>query len=71
MTQVCTGSDGARFFFGDRPSSLDALLFAHLLYLQTAPVAAPELRSKVRAHVCRPLLAMHEITMHVGAASAS
>ena len=43
------GRGGARFFFGDRPSSLDALLLAHLLYLQSAPVSAPELRSKVCA----------------------
>ena len=43
------GGRNAHYFFGDRPSSLDALLFAHLLYLQSAPVSAPELRSKVSA----------------------
>ena len=42
------GGRGGRFFFGERASSLDALLFVHLLYLQSAPVSAPELRSKVR-----------------------
>jgi glutathione S-transferase len=44
------GGRGGHFFFGDRASSLDALLFAHLLYLQSAPVSAPELRNKVRSY---------------------
>eukprot|EP00878_Enallax_costatus_P028286 GHUV01030539.1.p1 GENE.GHUV01030539.1~~GHUV01030539.1.p1 ORF type:complete len:224 (+),score=65.80 GHUV01030539.1:458-1129(+) len=36
-----------RFFFGDRPSSLDALLFGHLAFYRHSPVAAPVLRDKV------------------------
>ncbi|KAF8054985.1 MTX1 [Scenedesmus sp. PABB004] len=36
-----------RFFFGDRPSSLDALLFGHLAFYRHSPVAAPVLREKV------------------------
>lgn len=38
-----------RFFFGDKPSSLDALAFGHLAFYLHSPVAAPVLRSKVRA----------------------
>jgi len=37
------------FFFGDRPSSLDALLYAHLAFHRAAPVAAPELRAALEA----------------------
>lgn len=37
-----------RFFFGDKPSSLDALAFGHLAFYLHSPVAAPVLRSKVR-----------------------
>jgi glutathione S-transferase len=36
-----------RFFFGERPSSLDALLFGHLAFYRHSPVAAPVLRDKV------------------------
>ena len=35
------------FFFGSRPSSLDALLFSHLSYHLGAPSSAPELRQAV------------------------
>lgn len=42
------------FFFGEKPCSLDAVLYAHLLYQQAAPVSAPELRSQV------PLSEAHE-----------
>jgi hypothetical protein len=37
-----------RFFFGDRPSSLDALLFGHAAFYLHSPIAAPVLRAKVR-----------------------
>ena len=35
------------FFFGGKPSSLDAAIFAHLALHHGAPVSAPELRQKV------------------------
>lgn len=41
------GASGGRFFLGERPCSLDALLFAHLLHHRSAPVSAPELRREV------------------------
>lgn len=34
------------YFFGARPSSLDAAIFAHLALHHCAPVSAPELRQK-------------------------
>ena len=37
------------FFFGDRPCSLDALLYAHLAFHRAAPVAAPELKAALDA----------------------
>jgi glutathione S-transferase len=43
-----------RFFFGDRPSSLDALLFGHLAFYRHSPVAAPVLRDKVRTTGWQP-----------------
>lgn len=36
-----------RFLFGAKPSSLDALLFGHLSFYRTSPVAAPALQEKV------------------------
>jgi metaxin len=39
-------ASGGRFFFGDRPSSLDALLFGHAAFYLHSPIAAPVLRSK-------------------------
>lgn len=45
-----------RFFFGDKPSSLDALLFGHLAFYKHSPVAAPVLRDKVGAVLCWPVL---------------
>ena len=38
---------GGTFFFGSKPSSLDALLFSHLSYHRGAPSSAPELRQAV------------------------
>ena len=38
-----------RFFFGDRPSSLDALVFGHAAFYLLSPVAAPVLRAKVQS----------------------
>lgn len=35
------------YFFGARPSSLDALVFAHLAFYRQSPVAAPALKAKV------------------------
>ena len=40
-------SSPGRFFFGDKPSSLDALLLGHLAFYKHSPVAAPVLREKV------------------------
>jgi Glutathione S-transferase, C-terminal domain len=37
-----------KFFFGDKPSSVDAVLYPHLLYHHRSPVAAPELRNAVQ-----------------------
>ena len=42
-------ASGGRFFFGARPSSLDALLFGHLLHHRSSPVSAPELHQQVDA----------------------
>ena len=41
-------SDSVKYFFGDQPSSVDAVLYPHLLYHHRSPVAAPELRKAVR-----------------------
>lgn len=46
-----SSSSSGPFFFGKTPSSLDALLFAHLSFHAGAPVSPPELRESVR---CRP-----------------
>ena len=43
-------SPGGGFFFGSSPSSLDALLFAHLGFHASAPVSAPELRESISRH---------------------
>eukprot|EP00775_Hariotina_reticulata_P011273 gene11272-11423_t len=40
-------ASSGRFFFGNAPSSLDALLFGHLAFYRHSPVAAPILREKV------------------------
>lgn len=45
-----SSSSAGGFFFGEKPCSLDAVLYAHLLYQQAAPVSAPELRSQVNPH---------------------
>ncbi|KAI8477124.1 MAG: hypothetical protein J3K34DRAFT_399456 [Monoraphidium minutum] len=47
-------ASGGRFFFGNKPSSLDALVFGHVAFYLHSPVAAPVLRSKVQA---QPVLA--------------
>jgi hypothetical protein len=41
-------ASSGRFFFGDKPTSLDAVLFGHLAFYKHSPVAAPVLRDKVR-----------------------
>ncbi|CAL8472174.1 g11716 [Coccomyxa elongata] len=38
------------YFFGSKPSSLDAAIFAHLVFHHGAPVSAPELRRKLSEH---------------------
>jgi metaxin len=43
-------SGEVKFFFGDKPSSVDAVLYPHLLYHHRSPVAAPELRSALQQH---------------------
>lgn len=47
VADVLRASPG-RWFFGDKPCSLDALLFGHLAFYKHSPVAAPVLRDKVR-----------------------
>lgn len=42
-----SNSGKGSYFFGSRPSSLDAATFAHLAFHHGAPVSAPELRQKV------------------------
>ena len=42
-----SNSGKGSYFFGSRPSSLDAAIFAHLAFHHGAPVSAPELRQKV------------------------
>lgn len=42
----CSDSD-VKFFFGEHPSSFDAVLYPHLLFHYRSPVAAPELRRQV------------------------
>jgi hypothetical protein len=37
-----------RYMFGSKPSSLDALLFGHLVFYRSSPAAAPVLKAKVR-----------------------
>jgi hypothetical protein len=46
VADVLRASPG-RWFFGDKPCSLDALLFGHLAFYKHSPVAAPVLRDKV------------------------
>ncbi len=58
---------GGMFFFGSRPSSLDALLFSHLSYQLGAPSSAPELRQAVGwpepvAHVHLNTAFVHRLT---------
>ncbi len=38
---------GSRYFFGDRPSSLDAAVLAHVLFHRTAPVSPQALREEL------------------------
>ena len=40
-------SSGGAFFFGSRPSSLDAILAGHLIYYRLCPAAPPILQQKV------------------------
>ena len=47
LDQRLQSERGGMFFFGGRPSSLDALLFSHLSYHLGAPSSAPELRQAV------------------------
>ena len=41
-------SSGGAFFFGSRPSSLDAVLVGHLIYFRLCPAAPPVLQQKAR-----------------------
>jgi metaxin len=49
-----TGGSGSKggggFFFGSRPSTIDALLYACLAYVHAAPVVHPQLRQKLDGH---------------------
>lgn len=42
-------ASSTRFFFGPKPTSLDALLFGHLAFYRYSPAAAPVLQSQVGA----------------------
>jgi glutathione S-transferase len=42
-------SSSGHFFFGSKPSSVDALLFGHLAFYKHSPIAAPTLQQKVRS----------------------
>ena len=50
------------FFFGSKPSSLDALLFGHLAFHLAAPVSAPEIREQV-VHLYLDNLFIHLYTL--------
>ena len=50
LEQRLQSERGGIFFFGSKPSSLDALLYSHLSYHLSAPSSAPELRQAVRLH---------------------
>ena len=45
IAERLSAADG-NFFFGSKPSSLDALLFGHLAFHLAAPVSAPEIREQ-------------------------
>lgn len=45
-------SNSGGFFFGSKPSSIDAAIFAHLAFQHGAPVSAPELTQKVPFLAC-------------------
>ncbi len=47
IAERLNASDGD-YFFGGKPSSLDALLYGHLAFHQAAPVTSPEIRHQVR-----------------------
>ena len=51
LDQRLLSEQGGIYFFGSKPSSLDALLFSHLSYQNGAPTSAPELRQAVGALV--------------------
>lgn len=44
------GSSGGDFFFGPRPTSLDASLYSCLAFLHAAPVVHPQLQRKLAGH---------------------
>lgn len=56
LDQRLQSERGGMFFFGSKPSSLDALLFSHLSYHLGAPSSAPELRQSVGSPVPVPCL---------------
>lgn len=47
LDQRLLSEQGGIYFFGSKPSSLDAVLFSHLSYQHGAPTSAPELRQAV------------------------
>lgn len=51
---TCLPAPAGPYFFGDRPTSIDALLFAVLSFLKAAPVAHPDLRWVWGVWVARP-----------------
>ncbi|DBA69239.1 hypothetical protein WJX79_004648 [Trebouxia sp. C0005] len=49
IAERLSASDGD-YFFGGKPSSLDALLYGHLAFHQAAPVTSPEIRHQISQH---------------------
>ena len=47
IAERLTSSDGD-YFFGNKPCSLDALLYGHLAFHQAAPTSCPEIQYHVR-----------------------
>jgi metaxin len=58
-------SSEGRYVFGTKPSSLDALLFGHLIFYRTSPAAAPVLKAKVcRKSAVAGSARLYAITWH-------
>lgn len=47
LEELYPAASDVHFFLGDAPSTVDAVVYPHLLYHLRSPVAAPELRTQV------------------------